>query len=108
MKDTGKLPLPEPLLEVRDLGVAFVQGGDRTEAVRGVSFELYPGETLALVGESGSGKSVTALSTVRLLPDNAEITGSVRYRGKEMTTADARTLQRTSAATTSASSSRSR
>ena len=93
MKDTGKLPLPEPLLEVRDLGVAFVHGGDRTEAVRGDSFELYPGETLALDGESGSGKSVTALSTVRLLPDNAEITGSVRYRGKEMTTADARSLR---------------
>ena len=93
MKDTGKLPLPEPLLAVRDLSVGFVQGGDRTEAVRGVSFELYPGETLAIVGESGSGKSVTALSTVRLLPDNADITGSVRYRGTEMTTADERTLR---------------
>ena len=94
MKDTGKLPLPDPLLAVRDLGVAFVQGGQTTAAVRGVSFDLYPGETLALVGESGSGKSVTALSTVRLLPDNADITGSVRYRGTEMTTADARTLRR--------------
>ena len=93
MKDTGKLPLVEPILEVRDLAVGFVQGGQRTEAVRGVSFELYPGETLAIVGESGSGKSVTALSTVRLLPDNAEITGSVRYRGREMVTADERTLR---------------
>ena len=85
MKDTGKLPLPEPLLAVRDLSVAFVQGGRATPAVRGVSFDLYPGETLAIVGESGSGKSVTALSTVRLLPDNADITGSIRYRGTEMT-----------------------
>ena len=93
MKDTGKLPLVEPILEVRDLAVGFVQGGQRTEAVRGVSFELYPGETLAIVGESGSGKSVTALSTVRLLPDNAEITGRVRYRGREMVTADERTLR---------------
>ena len=93
MKDTGKLPLVEPILEVRDLAVGFVQGGQRTEAVRGVSFELYPGETLAIVGESGSGKSVTALSTVRLLPDNAEITGNVRYRGREMITADERTLR---------------
>ncbi len=91
MKDTGKLALP--VLEVRDLGVSFVQGGQRSAAVRGVSFELYPGETLALVGESGSGKSVTALSTVRLLPDNAEVTGSVSYRGREMITADARALQ---------------
>ena len=63
--------------------------------MRDVSFELYPGETLALVGESGSGKSVTALSTVRLLPDNAEITGSIRYRGTEMLTADEKTLRRT-------------
>ncbi len=93
MKDTGALPLPEPVLAVRDLRVGFVQGGRTTEAVRGVSFELHAGETLALVGESGSGKSVTALSTVRLLPENAEITGSVRYRGTEMLTADARTLR---------------
>ena len=95
MKDTGKLPLPEALLTVRDLSVTFHQGGRATPAVRNVSFELYPGETLAIVGESGSGKSVTALSTVRLLPDNAEITGSIRYRGTEMLTADERTLRRT-------------
>ena len=56
MKDTGKLPLPEPLLEVRDLRIGFVQGGQRSEAVSGVSFELYPGETLALVGEIGLGQ----------------------------------------------------
>ena len=107
MKDSGKLALPEPVLAVRDLSVAFLQGGQRTEAVRGVSFDLYPGETLALVGESGSGKSVTALSTVRLLPDNADVTGSVRYRGREMTSADPAPCAQ-SAATTSASSSRSR
>ncbi len=95
MKDTGKLPLPEALLTVRDLSVTFHQGGRATPAVRHVSFELHPGETLAIVGESGSGKSVTALSTVRLLPDNAEITGSIRYRGTEMLTADERTLRRT-------------
>ena len=96
------------MLAVRDLSVTFVQGGETTEAVRGVSFELDAGETLAIVGESGSGKSVTALSTVRLLPDNADITGSVRYRGREMT--DRRRAHRcaTCAATTSASSSRSR
>ena len=56
MKDTGKLPLPEPLLAVRDLGVTFDQGGSATQAVRDVSFELHPGETLALVGESGLGQ----------------------------------------------------
>jgi len=57
-----------PLLSVRDLGVTFRSGSRSIEAVRGVSFELDRGETLALVGESGSGKSVTALSIMQLLP----------------------------------------
>src|SRR5690606_18645894 len=85
----------ETVLVVEDLGVTFVQGDVRTQAVRGVSFELRAGETLAIVGESGSGKSVTALSTVKLLPDNAETTGSVRYRGTEMLGADERRLRQT-------------
>jgi microcin C transport system ATP-binding protein len=92
VKDTR--PPGDPILSVRDLRVAFLQGGRRTEAVRGVGFDLHAAETLAIVGESGSGKSVTALSTVRLLPDNADVTGSVRYRGTEMTSADERTLRR--------------
>jgi microcin C transport system ATP-binding protein len=87
------LPSGPPVLTVEDLRVTFVQGGKRTEAVRGVSFDLRPGETLAIVGESGSGKSVTALSTVRLLPENAEITGRVRYRDTEMLGAPERTLR---------------
>jgi len=72
------------LLEVRDLSVRFRHEGGATEAVRGVSFDVGRGETVALVGESGSGKSVSALSTVSLLPDNATISGSVTYRGTQM------------------------
>jgi microcin C transport system ATP-binding protein len=83
-----------PLLEVSDLSITFRQDGRLIKAVRNVSFSVGKGETVALVGESGSGKSVTALSTVALLPDSAEVTGSVTYNGKEMVGADERSLRR--------------
>ncbi|ROU01180.1 ABC transporter ATP-binding protein [Histidinibacterium lentulum] len=85
--------MSDPILQVRGLQVRFRQEGVMTPAVKGVSFDVGRGETVALVGESGSGKSVTALSTVRLLGDNAELSGTVRYEGTEMLGADERTLR---------------
>jgi microcin C transport system ATP-binding protein len=73
------------LLEIRDLAVSFGSGGRRVDAVRGVSFSVERGETVALVGESGSGKSVTALSILQLLPATAHHpAGSIRFDGREM------------------------
>ncbi len=81
------------LLEVSDLSITFRQDGRLIKAVRNVSFSVGKGETVALVGESGSGKSVTALSTVALLPDSAEVTGSVTYNGRQMVGADEPSLR---------------
>jgi peptide/nickel transport system ATP-binding protein len=75
------------LIEVRDLRVSFRLGKDDIqEAVRGVSFDVPANGTVALVGESGSGKSVSAMSIVRLLPDNAIVgpTSSIRYEGRDL------------------------
>src|SRR4051812_39601870 len=83
-----------PLLSVRNLGIRFRQGGNVTVAVKGVSFEIERGETLALVGESGSGKSVTALSVMRLLPPSAEIpAGEIIFKGKDLLKAKGRELR---------------
>ncbi len=90
---------PSPLLEVRNLRVTFAGRGRAppVEAVKGVSFSLDRGETLALVGESGSGKSVTALSLLQLLPYPLAMHGpesSIRFAGAELVGADSEALRR--------------
>ncbi|MCL6456436.1 MAG: ABC transporter ATP-binding protein [Gorillibacterium sp.] len=84
-----------PLLEVKDLNVAFVTYGGEVNAVQGVSFSLAQGETLAIVGESGCGKSVTARSLMRLLPKSSTKLkgGSIRYKGQELTTLSDREMR---------------
>src|SRR3954447_3766778 len=76
----------QPLLSVRDLSVAFHQGGATTLAVDKVSFQIKRGECLALVGESGSGKSVSALSILKLLPypNASHPSGSIHFKGQEL------------------------
>jgi microcin C transport system ATP-binding protein len=82
------------LLEVKDLSVDFGAGDKAVHAVRGVSFDIKRGETVALVGESGSGKSVTALSVLQLLPypSASHPTGSIRFQGQELVGASTREL----------------
>ena len=74
------------LLSVRDLHVGFGRGPSAVTAVRGVSFDLDRGQTMALVGESGSGKSVTALSILQLLPypHAHHPAGSILFDGREL------------------------
>ncbi|GLK73828.1 ABC transporter ATP-binding protein [Ancylobacter dichloromethanicus] len=86
----------EPLLSVRDLSVAFAQGGRSTLAVDRVSFDVHRGETVALVGESGSGKSVTALSILKLLqyPAASHPSGEVLFKGADLLAMDERNIRR--------------
>jgi peptide/nickel transport system ATP-binding protein len=72
------------LLEVTDLAVTFPTDTTPVTAVRGLSFRVDPGEVVAVVGESGSGKSATAMALIGLLPEYAEVSGSVRLRGDEL------------------------
>ncbi|HTQ17823.1 ABC transporter ATP-binding protein [Mycobacterium sp.] len=72
------------LLEVTDLNVTFETGDVSVAAVRGTSYRIDPGEVVAIVGESGSGKSTAAMAVIGLLPEFAQVSGSVRLQGEEL------------------------
>src|SRR6202140_2424450 len=76
----------QPLLDIRDLSVAFHQPSGASVAVDNISFEIKRGECVALVGESGSGKSVSALSILKLLPypTASHPSGSIQFKGREL------------------------
>jgi peptide/nickel transport system ATP-binding protein len=87
------------LLSIQDLKVAFRMGKvdgvlQRAEAVKGVTFDIAENTTVALVGESGSGKSVTAMSVLNLLPDNAERSGKILWGGRDLLHTPLAELQR--------------
>jgi microcin C transport system ATP-binding protein len=84
------------LLSVRDLSVAFRQGGRDTLAVDRISFDVAPRETVAIVGESGSGKSVSALSVLKLLPYPAahHPSGSILFKGRDLMRASENEMRR--------------
>ena len=86
------------LLSIQDLHVAFRMGKvrgevQRQQAVKGISFDVPENSTVALVGESGSGKSVTAMSILNLLPDNAERSGRILFQGRDLLQSGPRELQ---------------
>jgi len=76
-----------PLLQINDLSVDYLSegtAGRSFRAVDGISFALERGEMLAVVGESGSGKTTLALGIMRLLPENAKVTGSIILKGRDL------------------------
>ncbi len=73
----------EPLLQVKNLSIGFPRHGD-VNVVDNVSFDVRPGQCMALVGESGCGKSITTKTIMNLLPDTARIQGEVLYKGQDL------------------------
>jgi len=76
---------PPPLLEVKDLSIAFRTRAGLLQVTRGISFAVAPGERIGLVGESGCGKTVSGLALMRLLPaESARVTGQILLQGREL------------------------
>ncbi|WP_413353676.1 ABC transporter ATP-binding protein [Microbacterium sp. 1P06AB] len=84
----------QPLLQIRDLRVAFSVGKKDREVLHGVDLDVFPGETVAIVGESGSGKSTTAAAVIDLLPGTGKVTsGSILLDGVDLTAASRRQME---------------
>jgi peptide/nickel transport system ATP-binding protein len=77
-------PPPAPLLAVTDLSVTFDTPAGQVCAVRGLGYDVRPGEVVGIVGETGSGKTVSSLAIMQLLPAHARVSGSVRFEGEEL------------------------
>jgi peptide/nickel transport system ATP-binding protein len=77
-----------PLLDVRDLTVTYRSGKESVYAARGVDLRLAAGETMGMAGESGSGKTTVALSLLRLLPADADVTGQILFHGEDLMAAN--------------------
>lgn len=83
------------MLKIKDLKTSFFTSQGEVKAVRGVSFSVREGEIVGLVGESGSGKSVSCMSILRLLPENAKITGGeISFEGRDLTKLSGRELRK--------------
>jgi peptide/nickel transport system ATP-binding protein len=91
-REASRVP-PDPLIEVVDMSVRFVNRDIDVLVVDGVSFSLAAGEVLCLLGESGSGKTVTMRALLRLLPPHARIGGRVRLSGHDITAMTERQLE---------------
>ena len=87
--------MPEPVLSIRDLAVEFRTEDGIVHAVDGISYDVFPGETLGIVGESGSGKSVSTLSILGLIPQppGRIVSGTAMFKGKDLLTLRKRELR---------------
>ena len=85
-----EMPTPPPLLQVADLRVTLPTARGWAQALRGVSLRMERGQTVGLIGESGCGKSLTALALMGLLPDHAQVAGSIQFEARELLTLPAR------------------
>jgi oligopeptide/dipeptide ABC transporter ATP-binding protein len=88
--------VPEPLLSIRDLVVEFTTEDGVVQAVDGITYDLYPGETLGIVGESGSGKSVSTMSILGLIPQppGRIVRGEAMFKGKDLLKVSKKELRR--------------